>query len=664
MKSAAYRLFYFAIASFCFAAGAAAPVAQEYYNPDPKPCGMPDRGPIAVTVTYNLTADCDMRYALYTHVEPTVTLTINGNGHTIRPRSTSYRHNRGIWITNASSKLVLKNVTIDGSLDFFQGMIYSEGTLDLDNVTIRSVRAIYSTAIISKGDATLDNTLFEDLTNFDLPLTTSGVTAMTSDGSATLTNTVVRGSYGGAGVFRAGTGGTLTLNGCATFTGIIATGKLHSVTDNTGGTKCSGTIGNGDKAVDPPAELDCGLPGNGVLEGNKTYNMTANCVIGAGASSVSWYIDKDANITINGSGHRIETGGWITSAPGSTLTLNNVVAKKTTFLSFGALNVQNSILDASSTTAYGSVSFSNSSAVNHPQHAIQGQSNGVGAPSVTIRNAVFRSNIATNTFPVLQMYAGAMTLEGCITAEDNGRELYNTSNARITDNSTGSCSPDETIGPTGFTIARLRVYTAPPPQPVTPEPEVTVGPPLPNCYQPLGVLGIICRDHDNPDKGIEVWESGEQGRGNLLLSVTPEQVNAAANESLIVSSLDGRAAAYVTGPRCIVRENKPRVHSPDCIAGQLTSLRKRGKASASTAGNSSSSPWASRTKAKCTAPSSTTTSAGISSARWTLSPGCRASPRHAAKPRSPRHPPGSPPASRSRPWSSLSRPAPMVRSCM
>ena len=577
MKSATRIVAHVIFFVFMFALCLKPATAQDYYNPDPEPCGLPDRGPIAVTVTYNLTADCTMDGSLYTHHEPAVTLTINGNGYTITPYASSYHQGRGIWIKNASSKLVLKNVTLDGALRLFQGMIYSEGTIDLDNVTIRPSRTIFSTAIISKGDATLDNTLFEDLTNFDNNLTTSGLTAMTSDGAAVLTNTVVRGAIGGAGVLGAGAGGSMTLNGCATFSGIIAKGILSSVTDNTGGMTCTGTIGNGDKAVDPPATLACGLPGQGVLAGNKTYNMTASCVIGESSTHVAWHVPKDANIVINGNGNQFEARGHIITGPGSTLTLNNVIAKKTLFTSFGALNVQNSILDASRITVYGSLVMANSSAVNQNtySHALSGDVNGVGAPSVTIRDSAFRSNSADQRFPVLQMYDGAMTLEGCITAENGEKALYDTRNTRITDNSTGPCASDETIGPAGFTIARLRAYTAPAPPPVSaPEPEVVISEPLPQCFQALGILGVICRDQAKVHLGSEIRDGGVDGAGSVLLQVTPRQVEAAQRESLIASSSDGRAAAYITGPRCVVRDEKPRVRSHDCIAGQLKTLRE------------------------------------------------------------------------------------------
>ena len=549
-------------ALLCLAVFSPAAMAQPS-NPPLTACGLPAGGSIWSAVTYNLSADCDLTSTLQTPGTNGFTVTINGNGYTIKPSSVS-PHNRAIWLAHADSRLVMNNVTIDGSAVSNVSLLHLLGTADLDKVSFKASRL--STALYVGGDSTLDSVLFENNSGGGYS-SNQGASAFRTSGDATLTNTVARGNLLGSAALRADSGGSLTFEGCLTFSGNVPQDTSGSATDNSGGTACSGTIGNGDSAaLAAPTPLACGLPGRGQLNSSQTYSMTSSCDY-SGETMPLWMIAEDASITINGNGHSL-TGVSATSVGAhagydSTLTMNDLNLSSFRIWHWGTLSASAVRITnmPSYTLIFGDMSLSNSIVENNPKSVVMTISQH-GGGDVTIKDTIFSNNTATDDL-LRATFGGSITLSGCISDEGNTGDLYDTSDSRISDNSTGSCARTGKIGPPLPALASPAI---------APEPES--GPPLPHCYQPLGALGVICREHDKPSRGIQVWESGADGSGHMLLSLTPERVNAAANESLIASSPDGRSAAYVTGPRCIIREKEPRVHSPDCIAGQLTSLRQ------------------------------------------------------------------------------------------
>ena len=84
----------------------AAPPAAAQTNPLVAACGLPAQGTIVATVTYTLTADCQLTGSIV--VSAAISVTVNGGGHTI---------SGGAFILFRGSRntLNLNNLTIDGT---------------------------------------------------------------------------------------------------------------------------------------------------------------------------------------------------------------------------------------------------------------------------------------------------------------------------------------------------------------------------------------------------------------------------------------------------------------------------------------------------------------------------------------------------------------------
>ena len=143
------------------------------------------------------------------------------------------------------------------------------------------------------------------------------------------------------------------------------------------------------------------------------------------------------------------------------------------------------------------------------------------------------------------------------------------SNATFTDNSTEKPCVD---------VAPAKVCN--PHCWIVPWDEVLLNPKLENCFQPLGIIGIICKPWVQPFPGyITIWLIDEHSMGHFQLGVTQPQVEKRKSPGLIASTPNGRVAAYVVGPECIIRDEhgkNPRMTKQDpigCLSNQLTYLR-------------------------------------------------------------------------------------------
>ena len=254
-------------------------------------------------------------------------VTINGNGVTID--GNALRTSSGLMLVHGSSSLSLNNATLEGGGHGGTGVLHLAGSLSLSNVTIRNFyRSAISTDLSSSITIALTNVLLEDGSGTYNSYLASGLAmAIGNHSTITVNNVVLRRLYGGNAAFsvspNADARTVITLTGCLTTEAVYPQLTSGNVVNNSTG-DCAGTIGNGDSAareVATPVASSCGLPLEGVLVTDATYNLVADCQM-----TGKLYLPKGLTVTINGNGHTITSanGERILNSAGK-LIVNNVV---------------------------------------------------------------------------------------------------------------------------------------------------------------------------------------------------------------------------------------------------------------------------------------------------------------------------------------------------
>ena len=503
-----------------------------------------------------------------------VTLTINGAEFTISPASTF--SDTTLIGTTSTSTLNLNKVTIDGASVVMTTVVSIGGTLNADDVTFSN--ALSGPNVNVDGTASLTDVLFEGNVSYAFHSggNASALNVSSFGGAVTITNAVFRdNTEGGAAIsVNAAGSGSVTTNGCLTFSGNIPY-NVHGMWTDNSTRKCSDTIGNGDSAViAAPTRLPCGLPGAGFLDRSANYVLRSDCTL-SGADNLLWRISEGVNIGIQGNGNQLSAGSgnswnWIQQAGNSTLTIRNVEVDHAKFYTFGNVNVRHATFDDTPDRVFfnvGDASFRDtifediSSTRTSENAALLYGHNAYGGGNATFTNVVFR-RITSSGAPVL--HAGqnvTITLNGCITFDSNTAPDHS---GTIVDNRTGTCGPDVALGPTG-----------PIPEgspPVREKREVSVKPTTENCFQGLGAIGLICRPLNLPEPIIHIWGITPESAGYYILSVAQSQIEAQTVSGLVASSPDGRLAVRIVGNDCVVRDarTRPQVRDGACIARQLT----------------------------------------------------------------------------------------------
>ena len=207
--------------------------------------------------------------------------------------------------------------------------------------------------------------------------------------------------------------------------------------------------------------------------------------------------------------------------------------------------------------------------------------------------ATFRDTwICGNTGTRRLFYINAnatVELNGALNYEDNtyevGGSTYNSAlfikggNSTFTNNSSrGYCTE---------TAAAKQEVPCNPHCWLPPLDKLAINPLLENCFQPLGVIGKICRPWIDPEiPYFTIWRVDRYSRGHFVLGVTQPQVDARKTAGLIATSADARVGVYVVGPECFVRDahgHHPRVTKDDpvgCLSKELTRLRDEARSGA------------------------------------------------------------------------------------
>ena len=254
-------------------------------------------------------------------------VTINGNGVTLD--GNALRSSSGLILVYSNSSLSLNNATLEGGGHSGSGVLHLSGNLSLSNVTIRNFyRSAISTDLGSAITIALTNVLFEDGTGTYTSYRAAGLAMdIANHSTITVNNVVLRRLLGGNAAFNVGLNADastiITLTGCLTAEAVYPQLTSGNVVNNSTG-DCAGTIGNGDSAareVATPVASSCGLPLEGVLVTDATYNLVADCQM-----TGTLYLTKGLTVTINGNGHTITSAnGKRILQSAAKLTVNNVV---------------------------------------------------------------------------------------------------------------------------------------------------------------------------------------------------------------------------------------------------------------------------------------------------------------------------------------------------
>ena len=479
-------------------------------------CGLPlAGGTISANTTYTLTSDCELTGTFEIASGP-ITLTIEGGGHTIYSAPVASHVHMFRTHSGSDGALVLRNVTMDDSTAAAANPepVVAVPSLQATNVTFRNGRGSM-VQINNNGSATLNNVLFEN----NSQTAAANAPALYGKGgnhTLSLTNTVFRRNLNGdAALFAAG--GTVTLNGCFTdfgnFPAAIALPPAATLTDNSIG-PCSGTIGNGDPAVEAEASpAACGLPAIGVLESPATFVLVSDC------SQAGSLLLNNAEVTIHGNGHTITSssaGNLLLVSRDGTLNLNDVTiaGASRTAVNVGTLVVNRSrflshnniaLLNFGGTATLNGVRFEENTVANLGSAIL----NYIRAGNITrhstmsITDAIFRNNSGGSGAIMVGPDSATDTyinLNGCLTFENNAPA--NTVGSNIFDRSTGACSVDPSApGP----------YVSPP---VTPRPHRDRGAPRPadDCNHAATPLAVYPTPYDSQSLDFYAIVSAREGQ--------------------------------------------------------------------------------------------------------------------------------------------------------
>ena len=450
--------FKFILSAFLLAILLGSVPTQAQQNPTAAACGLPASGEIVKTVTYTLSADCELTDKLV--VNAAASLTINGEGHTI-----THSSSRKTWIEARTSGGSTPTVTLNQvTLDREKVWGDLRPALSVDKLVANKVTfegsnyGSWGILTAAEHSWALTNVLFRDNKGV-----TSAAAGVDVSGSATLTLNhaafVNHNSPSGA-VRIQGASATVTFSGCLTAVKnprIFISGSFTNNSDNA----CDGLIGNGDRVGIGPAVSDpCGLPRRGQVLADAVYNLSANCQLTGGL-----YIEgltEGVTVTINGNGGRIQgnPGSYIFIGGDNRLTINNLVLNNVRIENYGRLEVQRLASYESSQSLLHNYHIANfnkllvkdvdvSAAQWNALILAQGSAgNSSGDGDVTIRDAIFDNIRSGSSVGTLYSNTGgaSITLNGCVSFISNSpRNTHATYGGAIADNTGGSACPDSLL---------------------------------------------------------------------------------------------------------------------------------------------------------------------------------------------------------------------------
>ena len=440
------------------------PPAQAQSNPTATSCGLPAGGAIVQTVTYSLSADCELTSTLT--VAATASLTINGNGHAITPGS-AITLIEAVTSGSDTPTVTLNRVTLDGkTLDNNQPLNVDK--LIADQVTfMRNRDGVWGKLNSANHNWSLTRVLFRD--NHGLYLFgEKQASALDISGSATLTlnNTAFeRNLFGPAALHIVGSSATVTVSGCLTESANLPYFSIGSYTNNRANA-CTGKVGNNhDLSIASASQTACGMPAQGEVRADAVYTLSANCRL----TGALW-IKEGVTVTIKGNGRAL-LGDWsntvIWVGGGGRLNIDNLVSQGV------RMHIIRGHLEATLLAFYGPTqrSLFIGGTANLNKLLIRDQvlasrntiilldiaaSGDASTFSLTIRDAMFINNANGDSRATLwavdtQNSAATITLEGCISFIDTAGPEVTYAQGVLVDNRTGAC-PNSLLGEFGQVV--------------------------------------------------------------------------------------------------------------------------------------------------------------------------------------------------------------------
>ena len=539
-------------------------------NPTPAACGLPKQGTITSTqdITYTLSANCTQTGKLTLQASGTAyTVTIAGKGFQIDGSSISPRDS--LIAADPTVALEIKNATLVGGGKAGNGALHLGFHGTLTNVTMRQS---YRTAVLgssgSSGTYTLTSVLIENgRGTYNQWRDSPSAIVARGGGVFTIENLVVRDMILGnsaVGIEHWATSPTaMTIKGCFTAERIYPQVLYGSVTNNSTG-PCTGTIGNGDQAVNvvpAPAPAACGLPASGLIEKPFTdkssgkmkvvYNLSGDCQL-----TGALYFSQSSEVSINGNGRTItakDNSSLLFSA--GTTTIRNaiitgvshpyaslyshlrepLVIENTVFRDnggpiylFDSTTTLDNVLFRGNSTSYASTFDWANSAIRH-----------WGDSDTTIRNSTFEDNSGG----VAAIYAGRSNgktkLEGCVTFSNNSPKDIHDPSSVLTNSTGGAVCPAYAL-PAIVDISRRSAER----EQRRPPSAATRLPPGHHAPVNVGSLARIFRRSDGAVPYLQVYGISEQSTGYHILTVTQTEVDA-VGDGLVAITADCHARVTV-----------------------------------------------------------------------------------------------------------------------
>ena len=536
--------------------------------PATAPCGLPAAGLLSQAVTYTLSANCEQTGLL--QIAADAVITINGGGHTITAPVDGVPAIAGL----AGSTLNLNQLTVDGVDLSRSALVSTSGIFGATDVTFTRSKGGAALSAESGALLNLSHVLFARNVSSGADAEGSGSALNVGSGATvTLDETVLRDNlFGGGAVVIEKDAAAFTTRGCLTLVGNIPYNVVGAWSSEHGDS-CSGTIGNNAPATIPAPELmACGIPGPGILNQSASYTLSADC-----DRFGLWLLSDGVSISITGDGHRISSanpGISIITAANASLSMENLTLDGVRTVNFGSVAATDFALRNARSQAFlnlGNASFTRALFADNVNVEPRFSASVLFGwteyrnSTATFTDAIFRNNRGGDAALVNFRDSAFIALNGCVTFEGNAPA---DNFWIVADASTGPCglefgppwlamSPEAQAVEGASADLELSAFAAANrqiefpdqagPSPLPTPTAVPASPPVQqqdDCFQNLGAIGKLCRLGGAAVSTIDVYGVAADSTGYFLLRVTQTDVDAAALDSLVASTEDGRVAVH------------------------------------------------------------------------------------------------------------------------
>lgn len=166
--------------------------AREIPTPRASSCGLPLEGVLVQSATYNLASDCQITGTLF--IPKALTVTINGNGHTIHSAG-------GARILQSAGTLTVNNVTFTGAGSSGPALLILQSNTVFRHVAFRGNQG---PLLMASQNVEFDRVIFESNSTSSTGGSAASALRHLLSGTATIRNSIVRNNSGGVAAIYAG----------------------------------------------------------------------------------------------------------------------------------------------------------------------------------------------------------------------------------------------------------------------------------------------------------------------------------------------------------------------------------------------------------------------------------------------------------------------------